>query len=76
MEIENIRTDRRSFLTGAGKGASVLAMAPLLASVMSESAKAAPAMMMAAKGKFDFDTPLTASAPIACIGISRSATSR
>jgi len=58
LEIENIRTDRRSFLTGAGKGASVLAMAPLLASVMSESAKAAPAMTMAAKGgKFDFDTP-------------------
>ena len=57
MEIENIRTDRRSFLTGAGKGASVLAMAPLLANVMSESAKAAPAMTMAAKGKYDFDTP-------------------
>ena len=45
-------TNRRSFLTGAGRGASVLALSPLLAS-MGASAPAAAA----AAGKFDFDTP-------------------
>jgi cystathionine beta-lyase len=44
--------DRRSFLTGAGRGASVLALAPLLASVATETAAAAPT-----GGKYDFDTP-------------------
>ena len=46
-------TDRRAFLTGAGKGASVLALGPLLASVASSGATAAPM----AGGKYDFDTP-------------------
>jgi cystathionine beta-lyase len=48
-----IGTDRRSFLTGAGRGASVLALGPLLASVSSGAAQAAAPM----SGKFDFDTP-------------------
>ncbi len=48
-----IGTDRRSFLTGAGRGASVLALGPLLASVSSGAAQAAAPM----GGKFDFDTP-------------------
>ena len=47
-----IGTDRRSFLTGAGRGASVLALGPLLAGVSSGAAMAAPM-----GGKFDFDTP-------------------
>ena len=51
-DIRNAGTDRRAFLTGAGRGASVLALAPLLASVGSSGAAAAPA-----KGKYDFDTP-------------------
>lgn len=55
LETVKSGTDRRAFLTGAGRSASVLAMGPLLAGVLSESASAAPAM--AAKGKFDFDTP-------------------
>ena len=44
--------NRRSFLTGAGRGASVLALAPLLASAATETAAAAPT-----GGKYDFDTP-------------------
>ncbi len=44
--------DRRSFLTGAGRGASVLALAPLLAGVTTQAASAAPT-----GGKYDFDTP-------------------
>lgn len=51
----NSWTDRRSFITQAGRGASVLAMAPLLASVMNESAEAASSVT--AKKKYDFDTP-------------------
>ena len=44
--------DRRAFLTNAGRSASVLALAPLLASVGAEAAAAAPM-----SGKYDFDTP-------------------
>ena len=49
-----MKTDRRSFLTGATRGASVLALGPLLAGVSSGAAQAAAPM---AGGKFDFDTP-------------------
>ena len=45
-------TDRRAFLSGAGRSASVLALSPLLASMGAATAAAAPAA-----GKFDFDTP-------------------
>ena len=44
--------DRRTFLTGAGLGAGVLALGPLAASL----AASEPA---AAAGNFDFDTPLS-----------------
>ena len=46
-------TDRRAFLSGAGRSASVLALSPLLASMGAATAAAAAPMA----GKFDFDTP-------------------
>ena len=45
--------DRRSFLTGGGVGAGVLALGPLAANI----AASAPAAAAPMKGKFDFDTP-------------------
>ncbi len=50
-DLKKTGTDRRSFLMGGARSASVLALGPLLASV--GAAKAAPM----AGGKYDFDTP-------------------
>ncbi|MEP6831496.1 MAG: aminotransferase class I/II-fold pyridoxal phosphate-dependent enzyme [Rhizomicrobium sp.] len=55
MEQVWMGTDRRNFLVRTGQSASVLAMAPLLARVMSDDANAAPAIV--ANGRYDFDTP-------------------
>jgi cystathionine beta-lyase len=44
--------NRRSFLANAGRGAGVLALGPLAASIASGAQAAAPT-----SGKFDFDTP-------------------
>jgi cystathionine beta-lyase len=52
-DSSNNGTNRRSFLTGAGKGASVLALSPLLAGI----GATAPAGAAPVNGKYDFDTP-------------------
>ena len=53
---DNVKTgtDRRSFLMGGARSASVLALGPLLAGVGAGAARAAAPM---AGGKYDFDTP-------------------
>lgn len=54
----NNGTSRRSFLTGATRSASVLALSPLLASMgASAPAAAATANGQSSNGKYDFDTP-------------------